>query len=120
MWAALLHDIGKPDTTRIRNGRITAYAHDTVGARLAGEFLSVFCDDEQLAEQVTHLVRYHMQILYVVHDLPFQDIDAMNRDTDIREVALLGLCDRFGRGGAQRQEEEDQVKLFLKQCQKKG
>ena len=32
MWAALLHDIGKPDTTRNRNGKITAYNHDAVGA----------------------------------------------------------------------------------------
>ena len=28
MWAALLHDIGKPDTTKVRKGRITSYDHD--------------------------------------------------------------------------------------------
>ena len=28
MWAALLHDIGKLTTTKIRKGRITSYNHD--------------------------------------------------------------------------------------------
>lgn len=32
MWASLLHDIGKPDTTKVRKGRITSYDHDIVGA----------------------------------------------------------------------------------------
>lgn len=38
MWAALLHDIGKPGTTRIRKGRITAYDHDKLGAELSVRF----------------------------------------------------------------------------------
>jgi len=33
MWAALLHDIGKPGTTKVRNGRITSYDHDKLGAK---------------------------------------------------------------------------------------
>ena len=31
MWAALLHDIGKLTTTRVRKNRITSYNHDTEG-----------------------------------------------------------------------------------------
>lgn len=42
MWAALLHDIGKPDTTRVRRGKITSYDHDKVGAELAGGFCPGF------------------------------------------------------------------------------
>lgn len=37
MWAALLHDLGKAPTTRLRKGRITAYDHDRVGAEMAEE-----------------------------------------------------------------------------------
>ena len=58
-----------------------------------------------------------MQVLYVVNNLPFQDIKGMKRQTDIREVALLGLCDRLGRAGADRQKEEDQIKRFLALCE---
>lgn len=35
MWAALLHDIGKPSTTRTRNGKITSYDHDKAGEKLS-------------------------------------------------------------------------------------
>lgn len=117
MWAALLHDIGKPATTRNRKGRITAYDHDKVGAELAEEFLSAVTEDKRLTEKVVQLVKYHMQILYVVNDLPFKDISGMKRDADIREVALLCLCDRLGRSGADRQKEEAQVRMFVNMCE---
>ena len=116
MWSALLHDIGKPATTRIRGEKITAYNHDKVGAELACEFLSLLTDDEKLVDKVTQLVKYHMQLLYVVKTLPFMNISGMKRDTDIREVALLGLCDRLGRKGANIEDEVRQVHIFIKRC----
>lgn len=39
MWAALMHDVGKFETTRERKGKITAYDHDKVSARKTVEFL---------------------------------------------------------------------------------
>lgn len=118
MWAALLHDIGKPATTRNRKGRITAYDHDKVGAELTEEFLSAATDDKQLTGKVVALVKYHMQILYVINNLPFKDIGGMKRDSDIREVALLCLCDRLGRHGADQKKEEEQINMFVKMCEK--
>lgn len=117
MWASLLHDIGKPSTTRIRKGRITSYDHDKVGEKLAVSFLSPFVEDTIFIQQVAALVRYHMHILYVVNNLPFSDMDGMLQHTDINEVALLGLCDRLGRTGANIKKEEDTMSLFLKKCQ---
>ena len=119
MWAALLHDIGKPATTRSRKGRITAYDHDKVGAELTEEFLSAVTDDKQLIDKVVQLVKYHMQILYVINKLPFKDIGGMKRHSDIKEVALLCLCDRLGRHGADRKKEEEQVRMFVTLCENK-
>lgn len=116
MWAALLHDIGKPATTRNHKGRITAYDHDKAGAQLTREFLSVMTEDRRFVDKVAHLVKFHMQILYVVNDLPFKDIDGMKRHTDIHEIALLCLCDRLGRAGAQRKTEEEHVRMFVDLC----
>jgi len=59
-WAALLHDIGKPDTRVERNGEGTFYNHQFVGAELADRLLERlrFPSDERRA--IVHLVREHM------------------------------------------------------------
>ncbi|NLL39496.1 MAG: HDIG domain-containing protein [Clostridiales bacterium] len=116
MWAALLHDIGKPPVTRIRKNKITAYDHDRIGAKLAEEFLSVFVKDANFKAKVVGLVRYHMHVFYIVKDLPFADVQGMKKSTDIKELALLGLCDRLGRTKPNPEEEKENVELFLKIC----
>lgn len=118
MWAALLHDIGKPSTTKINKlkDKITSYDHDKVGAKLSKEFLLKFSEDDNFKNEVSELIKYHMQILYVVNDLPFADIRGMQNNTDINEVALLGLCDRLGRTNCDRQKEENNIKMFLQKC----
>lgn len=116
LWAALLHDIGKPETTRVRGDRITSYDHDKLGAERAEQFLSAFGGDREWIRRVCSLVRYHMQLLFVVRAMPFADIPAMKRETDVREVALLGFCDRAGRLGADREAEKETARLFLLRC----
>jgi len=117
MWTALLHDIGKPDTTKVRNGKTTSYGHEKVGAVLSEKFLREFSDDLKFIETVSSLIRWHMQILFVVNDLPFADIPQMKNQTDVGEVALFGLCDRLGRLNPDRNEEEKNIALFLKKAQ---
>lgn len=98
LWAALLHDIGKRDTTKMRNGRLTAYDHDTVGSSLANYILSQVCNDATFVEEVSNLVRFHMHTFYITNNLPFSDKDAMIKNVNISELAVLSLCDRLGRG----------------------
>lgn len=113
MWAALLHDIGKPDTTRSRKGKITSYEHDIVGARISKEFLSALTEDIEFVEAVSLLVKYHMHILYVLKGLPFGDVSGLLREVDKNDIALLCRCDRFGRTGVNKEEEEKQYRKFL-------
>ena len=116
VWAALLHDIGKPATTRIRKGKITAYDHDKAGAELSKEFLQQFSDDGGFIQKVSDLIRYHMQMLFVLNNLPYSDIRGMKRHTDMQEVALLCYCDRMGRTNSDRNKEETNMRLFLDKC----
>lgn len=119
MWAALLHDIGKPNTTLLRRGRITAYDHDKEGSRLANQFLLSCGENGEFAQRVTALVRWHMQPLFAIKKLPFFNPKAMAKETDIAEVALLGLCDRLGRGISDRHEiarQEQNIALFVERC----
>lgn len=116
MWAALLHDLGKSKTTRTRKGRITAYDHDFVGMQMVVEFLSDLTDDEAQIQQVSKLVKYHMHPLYVLKGLPFADIPGMKSETDVREIALLGFCDRMGRIGSHAEDEKMNIEKFMLKC----
>ncbi len=115
MWAALLHDVGKAVATRYRKGKITAYDHDKEGAVLAREFLKEF-EPESVCSKVAALVRWHMQILYVTKSERFSELEAMRREVDVHDIALLGLCDRLGRTGADRRAEERVILDFLRKA----
>ena len=116
MWAALLHDIGKAETTNNEKGRITAYNHEKVGALQAADFLKDFMENKMLIHQVTALIRWHMQILFVVKSMKFADIKTMMKETDMEEIALLGYCDRMGRLNANRKEENENLRIFMEKC----
>jgi tRNA nucleotidyltransferase (CCA-adding enzyme) len=120
MWAALLHDIGKAPTTRFRKGKITSYNHDKVGKDLAISFLKEFEEDEKFIDKVAKLVRWHMQILFVVKDMPFAEIDNMLSEVSPEEIALFSICDRLGRGKRSAQKEIEEIRtneIFLQKCE---
>jgi tRNA nucleotidyltransferase (CCA-adding enzyme) len=59
-WAALLHDIGKPDTRVERKGEGTFYNHQVVGADLADRLLLRLRFSNDMRGAIVHLVREHM------------------------------------------------------------
>ena len=119
MWSALLHDLGKAPATKIRKGKITAYDHDKLGEDLAIHFLKEFDQEQDFINKVAAMVRWHMQILYVVKNLPFANIKGMLSQVPLEEIALLSLCDRMGRGEMDNEkilEEEENVRIFIEKC----
>lgn len=114
MWAALIHDIGKPGTTRIRKGKISSYDHDKVGERLSKEFLQALTEEDDFIRKVSDLVRYHMHMLYILKNLPYADRGGLiNNLAEPDELALLCKCDRLGRTGAAVDEVEQEYREFL-------
>lgn len=119
MWAALLHDLGKIPTTKLRNGKITSYDHDKEGEKLARDFLQRCTDNEDLIARVCALVRWHMQVLFIVNNLPFANLRDMLHSVKPNEIALLAYCDRLGRGKltAEKVEKEKRsIEKFLARC----
>ena len=115
MWAALLHDIGKLTTTKVRKNRITSYNHDTEGKDIAMNILNELTDDEDFKQKVSKLVRWHMQPLFYDKNLPFFQPQDMINDVEYKEVALLSLCDRLGRGYLDEdriREEKERIEKF--------
>lgn len=121
MWSALLHDIGKITTTKIKKGKITSYNHDVEGAILAREFLENFIDDNEFIKEVCSMIRWHMQILFVSNNLTYSDIKTMLSEVSINEISLLALCDRLGRGKLtfeNEKKERKNIKTFKEKCRK--
>lgn len=121
MWSALLHDIGKGPTTKMRKGRITSYDHDKVGKRLSIDFLKEFQCDEDFIKKVSRIVRWHMHTLFVAKNLPFADIKTMLSEVDAEEIALFSLCDRLGRGNITEDKIKDineNINYFMDKCKK--
>lgn len=58
--AALLHDIGKPRTRVVRDGRVTFYNHQAVSRRMARHILNRLRFSKKERDYVLHLIYYHM------------------------------------------------------------
>ena len=107
MWTLLLHDIGKKPTTKMRKGKLTSYNHDTVGKEMARKFLEYFNEDEGFIEEVTGLVKWHMQSLFVAKNSRFKNVGEMLNDVDKNEIVLVAMADRLGRGRQSKIEREE-------------
>jgi len=100
--AALLHDIGKPETRKRSEEKNdwTFHGHDVVGARIAKRVMKDLRFPRETIEKVTSLVRWHMF---------FSDPDKVTLSAVRRVIANVGrdniqdllnvrLCDRIGTG----------------------
>ncbi|MGH7721403.1 MAG: CCA tRNA nucleotidyltransferase [Candidatus Dormibacteria bacterium] len=91
--AALLHDVGKPPTHAVDDGKHTFHDHPQVGAAMATALLSRlrFSNDEVAA--VALLVRHHLRpIQYRPHEWSDAAVRRLVRDVGEQRVRLLDLA----------------------------
>ena len=60
-WAALLHDIGKPDTRDVTDGKVSFHQHEIVGAKLARRRMRQLKYPKATTQEISELVRLHMR-----------------------------------------------------------
>ena len=60
-WAALLHDIAKPATKHVENGKVTFHGHDYKGELMARRILGELHQPSDLIERVGRLVGLHLR-----------------------------------------------------------
>ncbi|QNG20730.1 CCA tRNA nucleotidyltransferase [Rhodococcus triatomae] len=61
-WAALLHDIGKPDTKRNEpGGGVSFHHHEVVGAKMARRRMRALKYSKQMVDDVSQLVFLHLR-----------------------------------------------------------
>jgi putative nucleotidyltransferase with HDIG domain len=119
--ACLMHDVGKPSTTRVEDGRITAKGHSRAGELLARRLLWGLGAPFALREAVCALVRYHQ--------IPFYLVDRADAQRVAAEVSLSARCDLLalvaeadirGRVCADTDRIVDQIELFRELCREEG
>lgn len=101
LWAAALHDCGKPERTSVDGGRITSPGHSAVGARKAMSLM--------MAEGIPGNVRDMAYHLIMMHGWPpgvFQrdgdietEVMAASLRAPCRALYALSAADARGRGG---------------------
>src|SRR6202049_1908697 len=60
-WSALLHDIPKPRTRTVEDGKVHFFGHEDIGARMAQDILKRLHFDRDFIESVSCVVRLHMR-----------------------------------------------------------
>ena len=80
IWAALLHDVGKPPTASrdAQTGLIHFYGHEKMGAEMAGRMLERLRFPRKQIKEIVDCVRQHMQ---------FKDVLRMRKST-LRRMLL--------------------------------
>ncbi|MBV9713972.1 MAG: HD domain-containing protein [Solirubrobacterales bacterium] len=101
---ALLHDIAKPQTRAVTpEGRVTFLGHDVAGAELAGAVLGRLRASQRLAVHVAALVRHHLELGFLVPEMPLgrRPIYRYLRDCDPVQVdvTVLSVADRLATRG---------------------
>ena len=61
-FAAFLHDIGKPESERVENGKRSFYGHEIYGKQIAGEICARLKLSTNEIQRVTWLVEYHQYL----------------------------------------------------------
>jgi poly(A) polymerase len=103
-FGALFHDVAKPRTRAVTpEGRITFIGHDASGADMARAVLTRLRASHRLSEYVADLVRHHLRLGFLVHDMPlsrraiYRYLQACDRVAV--DVTLLSVADRLATRG---------------------
>src|SRR6266700_577721 len=60
-WSALLHDIAKPRTKSVEDGKVHFFGHEDLGAYMARDILKRLHFDRDFIDSVSRVVRLHMR-----------------------------------------------------------
>jgi len=99
-FAALLHDIAKPQTKRFIGGDATFYNHDIVGAKVVDKIAKRMKFSNEDMEKVTTLVRNHM-FYYNVGEVTASSVRRLivkvGRE-NLKDLIDIRIADRLGSG----------------------
>ena len=99
-FAALMHDIAKPQTKRYIGGDATFYNHDIVGAKVAKKIMRRMKFSNEDIDKVTTLIRNHM-FYYNVDEVTASSVRRLIKkvgEENLKDLIDLRIADRLGSG----------------------
>ena len=112
-WAALLHDVGKPETfTLDENGNGHFYDHAAVGARIADTLLQRLHAPNALRERVVFLVEQHMLLPELDKKLLRRRISKFGTES-IKQLLQLQKADFCSKGSEEQPQHFTQLECLV-------
>lgn len=101
MFSALCHDFGKPQATRVIDGRIRAFDHENLGVPLAQAFISRLSSEVRLKKYVVSMVKLHMRpnSLFHMESGRHAYMKLLDLSVEPADLLLLAKADHCGRTG---------------------
>jgi poly(A) polymerase/tRNA nucleotidyltransferase (CCA-adding enzyme) len=99
-FAALLHDISKPETKKFIGGDATFYNHDIVGAKVAKKIMNRLKFSNEDNDRIANLIRNHM-FYYNVGEVTEASVRRLIKKTgekNLKDLIDLRIADRLGSG----------------------
>jgi putative nucleotidyltransferase with HDIG domain len=117
-FAALFHDLGKPETRTVgEGGRVLFIGHDRAGTRLVREVCSRLRVSRRLADYLANLTLNHLRLGFLVHERPLSRRHVYDylraTDPDSADVTLLTVADRLATQGERTRREAVDAHLEL-------
>lgn len=100
MFGALCHDLGKPATTRDKDGRIVSPGHAEAGIEPTRRFLAGISQDAELLDTVLDYVRYHLrpaEFYRVREEIGDASIRRLATQVNIEDLVRVAEADHLGR-----------------------
>ncbi len=123
LFAALLHDAGKPVTSTPdpETGRIRSPKHALAGAEIARGVLRELGCDLQTSEEIVSVVRYHGRPPYILEkENPEQELISLSWLVDTRLLYWFALADTRGRDTKEMARPEDNLHLWKMVPEERG
>lgn len=118
-FAAILHDIGKPQTRAEAGGFVSFRGHDAVGAEMIGELCKELRTSRRFADYLAALTRHHLVLGFMVHERPLSRRRVWDylelTGSEALDVTMLTIADRLSAQGSGVPEEAIQAHLDLAQ-----
>jgi tRNA nucleotidyltransferase (CCA-adding enzyme) len=112
---ALFHDIGKPKCKTIDiDGNVHFYGHDEVSANMAKEIMIRLKYDNQTIDEVTYLVRNHMELMNypMLSDKGCRKLLNRHGESRLRKLIELRRADLLGSGTRDKEEVEQLIQGY--------